>query len=75
MDNGINKHIIEEGSFRAIKDTGTFGGCNMWHFQGKDTNGYFRDIQWMSIDNIQCFFNKILPKYKKISTSKFERIF
>ena len=70
----IQSYVIEEDYIKAVKDTGNFGGCNMWHLYIKDITGWFRDVQWMSIDNIQPFFKTQLPRYREVENSKFELI-
>jgi len=46
----------------------------MWHLYIKDITGWFRDVQWMSIDNIQPFFKTQLPRYREVENNKFELI-
>jgi hypothetical protein len=70
----IPSHVIEEGNIKVVKDTGNFGGCNMWNLYIKDITGWFRDIQWVSIDNAQPFFKTQLPRYREVSNSKFELV-
>jgi hypothetical protein len=72
MSNGIGQHIIEEGNLRAVKDTGDFGGSNMWQLFIKDTTGWFRDVQWMSVDNVQPFFKQTLPCYQQTENNKYK---
>lgn len=74
MKNGIESQVIEEGSLRAVKDTGDFGGPNMWHFKVKDATGWFRNVQWMDVSNIQPFFRTRLPQYTQIGTNRFKKI-
>ena len=71
----IQPFEIIEGNLRAVKDTSNFGGPNMWRLHIKTTKGYWSDtIQWMSHYNIQELFKAQLPKYKEVSTSKFELV-
>lgn len=71
----IQPFEIIEGNLRATKDTSNFGGPNMWRLHIKTTNGYWSDtIQWMSHYNIQQLFKTQLPKYKEVTTSKFELV-
>jgi hypothetical protein len=74
MKNGIESQVIEEGNLRAIKDTGDFGGPNMWQLFVKDTTGWFRDVQWMDISNAQPFFRTRLPRYDQVGTNKYKKI-
>ena len=72
MGKYIEFHVIEEGHVRAVKSQDTFGGCNKWYLHLKDIDGYFRQIQWMDVDNIQQFFKTKLPIYEQIGTNKFK---
>jgi uncharacterized protein YrrD len=74
MKNGIESQVIEEGNLRAVKDTGDFGGPNMWQLFVKDTTGWFRHVQWMDISNIQSFFKTRLPSYNQVGTNKYKKI-
>ena len=74
MKNGIESQVIEEGNLRAVKDTGDFGGPNMWHFKVKDATGWFRNVQWMDVSNIQPFFRTRLPQYTQIGTKRFKKL-
>ena len=74
MKNGIESQVIEEGNLRAVKDTGDFGGPNMWQLFVKDTTGWFRDVQWMDISNIQSFFKTRLPSYSQVGANKYKKI-
>jgi len=69
MGNGIEFHVIEEGHVRAVKDQHTFGGCNKWYLHLKDTDGYYRQIQWMDVSRIQEFFKTKLPIYEQTDTT------
>ena len=73
MKNGIESQVIEEGNLRAVKDTVDFGGPNMWQLFVKDTTGWFRDVQWMDISNIQSFFKTRLPSYNQVGTNKYKK--
>jgi hypothetical protein len=73
MKNGIESQVIEEGNLRAVKDTGDFGGPNMWQLFVKDTTGWFRDVQWMDISNIQSFFKTRLPSYNQVGANKYKK--
>jgi hypothetical protein len=73
MKNGIESQVIEEGNLRAVKDTGDFGGPNMWQLFVKDTTGWFRDVQWMDISNIQSFFKTRLPSYSQVGANKYKK--
>jgi hypothetical protein len=66
----IQPFELIEGNLKAVKDTGGFGGPNMWGFYVKDTKGYWDRVQWMSVYNIQPFFKGKLPVYKEIENDK-----
>jgi hypothetical protein len=70
----IEKHVIEEGNLRAVKDTSDFGGPNHWELQVKDTDGWFRDVQWMNVSKIQNFFKTPLPRYEEISPRNYKKV-
>ena len=70
----IEKHVIEEGNLRAVKDTSDFGGPNKWHLAVKDAEDRFRNVQWMHVSNIQPFFKTPLPKYQETSSRNYKRI-
>ena len=71
----IQQHEITEGNLRAIKSTDDFGGPNMWNLYIMGTNGWWQDIQWMSVGNIQRLFKTKLPVYKEISKeTKYELV-
>lgn len=74
MSSGINRQVIEEGHVRAIKDTGTFGGGNMWHLEVKDANGEFENVAWLEVGNVQPFFKQKLPRYKETIIKKYEQL-
>ena len=68
MSNGIKPFEVIEGNLKAVKDTGDFGGCNMWHLYIKTTRGYYNMFQWMSVYNIQDLFTTKLPVYEDKSS-------
>ncbi len=70
----IHNHQIVEGNLRADKDTGDFGGPNMWSLQVKDKNGRWESVQWMNVYRIQQFFNTKLPVYREISSTKYQLV-
>ena len=71
----IQQHEITEGNLRAVKSTGDFGGPNMWNLYIMGTNGWWQDIQWMSVGNIQRLCKTKLPVYKEISKeTKYELV-
>lgn len=74
MSNGIERCIIEEGNLKAIKDTGDFGGPNMWTLYIKDTDGCFRDVQWAPLSNTQPFFKQKLPRYDEIFGKQYKKV-
>lgn len=63
---------VVEGNIKAVKDTGDFGGPNMWRLHVKTNNGWFESVQWMGVHNIQRFFTTKLPVYKEISSTKYQ---
>lgn len=69
----MEKHIIEEGCIRAVKDTSGFGGCNNWHLQVKNVRGHYQDVQFMYVGNIQELFSQKLPVYSE-TKSKVKRV-
>lgn len=74
MGNGIEPHVIDECHVRAVKCQDTFGGCNMWNLQVKNSEGYFVEVKWMNVDNIQQFFKTKLPIYfLKENTQLYEK--
>ena len=58
--------VVEKDNLKAVKDTGTFGGVNMWNLYVKTVKGHWDSVQWMSVGNIQKFFKTELPVYKEI---------
>ena len=54
---------ITEGNLQAVKCLDDFGGVNMWNLYVKTTNGYWENVQWMGVYNIQMFFKTELPIY------------
>ena len=70
----IENFEITQGNLKAVKDRGTFGGPNMWNLYIKTKLGYWDQVQWMSVDNIQKFFDTKLPKYKEVDKSKYEKV-
>ena len=63
--NNIKDCEIIEGNLKAVKDTGTFGGPNMWNLHVKNTNGWWESVQWMGVYSIQKFFKTKLPEYQE----------
>ena len=70
--NNIEYFEVIEGNIKAVKDTGDFGGPNMWNLHVKNTDGWWQSVQWMGVYNIQRFFQTKLPVYKEIEISKYE---
>lgn len=66
--------VIIEGNLSAVKDTGDFGGVNMWNLHVKKVDGRWESVQWMSVHCIQAFFKEELPRYYKETTSKVTRV-
>jgi hypothetical protein len=56
-----------EGNLKAVYSTSVFGGTNMWNLYIMTTNGWFSDVQWMHVSNIQKFFKTELPKFEEVS--------
>lgn len=71
---GIEYHVIEEGNLRAVKDTRDFGGPNKWHLEVKDIDGWFRNVQWMDVSNIQPFFKTPLPRYEETAPRNYKKV-
>jgi hypothetical protein len=63
---------IVDGNLKAEKDTGDFGGPNMWHLCVKNKDGRWESIQWMGVYRIQKFFSDKLPVYKENSTPNYQ---
>jgi hypothetical protein len=61
----IKQEQIIEGNLMVEKDTSDFGGLNMWHLHIKTIDGYWENVQWMSIYNVQKFFKTKLTVYKE----------
>ena len=62
----IKKFSIEENNLAAVKCTNDFGGPNMWNLYIKNVNGFWEQVQWMNVQNIQQFFNTTLPVYNEV---------
>jgi hypothetical protein len=54
---------VEEGKLKAVKDTSTFGGLNMWHLYVQKVTKNWEQVQWMGVYSIQQLFNTQLPTY------------
>ena len=63
--NNIKDCEIIEGNLKAVKDTGDFGGPNMWHLHIKTNDGWWESVQWMGVYKIQKFFKTKLPEYQE----------
>ena len=75
MRNGIESQVIEEGDLRAVKVGVSHFGCpNMWNLCVKDTSGWYREVQWMNVSNIQPFFKTKLPIYEEVGKVKYKKI-
>lgn len=69
----IHNHQIVEGNLKAEKDTEDFCGPNMWRMYLRCKEGRWLSIsQWMSVQNIQQYFNTKLPVYREISSTKYQ---
>lgn len=64
--------MIVEGNLKAEKDTGDFGGPNMWQFYVKNQRGLWEHIQWMDVYRTQKLFKATLPVYREISSTKYQ---
>lgn len=64
MNNGIKPFEVVEGNLKAVKDTSDWSNENMWMLHVKTTRGCYEKVQWMSVYNIQEFFNTKLPVYQ-----------
>jgi len=65
MSNNIQYFEIIEGNLKAEKDTGDFGGPNMWKLFVKSTSGRWENVQWMNVYSAQRFFKTVLPVYQE----------
>jgi len=70
--NSIQNYEVIEGGLKAEKDTGDFGGPNMWRLYVMTKSGRWESIQWMDVYRIQELFRATLPVYKKISSTKYQ---
>jgi len=61
----IKPEQIIEGQIMAQKDTSGFGGTNMWRLLVKNVDGYWNNVQWMSVGNIQPLFKTKLTRYEE----------
>lgn len=69
----IYNHQIFEGNLKAERDATGFCGPNMWQLYLRDNEGRWTPVsQWMSVPNIQRFFNTKFPVYKEISSTKYQ---
>jgi hypothetical protein len=66
----INYCEIVEGNLKAEKDTGDFGGPNMWRLHVKNISGLWESVQWMNVYRIQKLFKSELPVYREVSSTK-----
>lgn len=67
----IQDYEVIEGILKAERDTTDFCGPNMWKLYLRDNEGDWTSVsQWMSVPNIQRFFNTKLPVYKEETTKK-----
>jgi len=72
MKNGIEYFEVIEGNLKAEKCTGGFGGPNMWNLCVKNNRGWYKQVQWMGVYNIQEFFKTQLPVYEEKSNSVYQ---
>ncbi len=61
---------IVENNLKAAKDTGDFGGPNMWRLYVKNIRGLWESVQWMDVYRIQKLFTGKLPVYREVSSTK-----
>ena len=61
----IENYSHVEGNLQAVKCSDSLGGRNMWNLYVKNTEGWWEQVQWMDVRNIQKFFNHKLPIYKE----------
>ena len=69
--NGIKDYEVIEGNLKAEKDTGDFGGANMWRLYVMTNRGLWESVQWMDVYKAQKFFNRQLPVYNEETTKKY----
>jgi hypothetical protein len=62
-DMKIEQFEVTEGQLKAVKDTSTFGGTNMWHLYVQKVTGNWDQVQWMGLYSIQQLFYTKLPIY------------
>ena len=72
MKSGIEYFEVVEGNIKAEKCTGDFGGPNMWNLCVKNNRGWYKQVQWMDVSNIQEFFETVLPVYEETSNSVYK---
>jgi hypothetical protein len=75
MKSGIEYFEVVEGNIKAEKCTGDFGGPNMWKLcikNVKNNRGWYKQVQWMDVSNIQEFFETVLPVYEEKSNSVYQ---
>jgi len=65
MKNEIEYFEVIEGNLKAEKSTSDFGGPNMWNLCVKNNRGWYKQVQWMYVSNIQEFFETVLPVYEE----------
>jgi hypothetical protein len=72
MKSRIEYFEVIEGNIKAEKCTGDFGGPNMWNLCVKTNNGWYKQVQWMDVSNIQEFFKTQLPVYEGKTNSVYQ---
>jgi hypothetical protein len=68
----IQDYEVIEGNLKAEKDTGDFGGGNMWRLYIRSNQGRWESVQWMNVHSIQRFFSRQLPVYQEIGSTKYK---
>jgi len=63
---------IVENNLKAAKDTGDFGGPNMWRLYVKNIRGLWESVQWMDVYRIQKLFTGKIPVYEEKSSAKYQ---
>jgi hypothetical protein len=72
MANSIKPFEVIEGNLKAEKDTGDFGGPNMWRLHVKTIRGTWQNIQWLNHYAIQALFKTSLPEYIEEKRAKYK---
>lgn len=64
------KYSLVEGNLMVVQSN----TLNMWDLYVMSTEGYWEEVQWMSLGSAQRFFKEKLPEYREVGEVKVERI-